>query len=262
VPGRWLRRLRPAGPSATRLICLPFAGGAASAYLPLAARLEPEIEVVAVQYPGRQDRWPEPPLESLTTLADLVSEALLADPDRRPLALFGHSLGATLAYEVVRRLERDGSLTVLGLFASARRAPSRYGEDPAHARDDAALLDELTATGGLDPDIRADPELLELVLPAIRADYVAIESYRHPPGPVPRCPITLLLGDQDPLVTAEEARQWRHHTEGEFETISLPGGHFYVNEHWPRIATLVERRCRRWRHGAAWPASALTQHRG
>ncbi len=243
--GRWLRRIRPAGPSATRLVCLPYAGGAANAYLPLAAKLGPDIEVLAVQYPARQDRWLEPPVENLTTLADHVFDALLADEDRRPLALFGHSMGATLGYEVGRRLESEGTLAPIRLFASARRAPSRYRSDPVHLRDDAALLDELSSLGGLDPALRADAEVLALVMPTVRSDYAAIELYRHPPGPVLRCPITLLLGEDDPLVTPEEARQWREHTNGGVETLVFPGGHFYLNDRWSEVAALIERHCRR-----------------
>lgn len=266
-PGLWLRPLSPrspagsggpAGPAGIRLICMPYAGGAAGVYRPFAAAFGPDVEVVAVQYPGRQDRWSEPPPAGVTVLADRIADALRAQDDHRPLALFGHSMGATVAYEVGRRLERLGAPAPTHLFASARRAPSRYRDDPVHLHDDAFLLDELERTGGLDPGVRADPDLLELVLPTIRGDYTAIESYRHPPGPVLRCPITVLLGADDPLATPDEARSWTAHSDGGVEFITFPGGHFYLTDRWEQIATIVERRCRHEppqpRPGGAAPA--------
>src|SRR6059058_3650797 len=106
VNGTWLRRFGPVLDSGVRLICFPHAGGSASAYVPLARALAPEVEVLAVQYPGRQDRRHEPPIEDVNRLADLAADVLPTD-SARPYALFGHSMGALVAYETALRLSQD-----------------------------------------------------------------------------------------------------------------------------------------------------------
>lgn len=122
----WCRRFRSAGNPAARLVCLPHAGGAAPFYVPVAAALSPDVDVVAVQYPGRQDRRTEEPIDDLAALADRLYEVLRRQPEL-PFALLGHSMGAVLAFEVARRLEADGR-GPSRLFASGRRAPSMYRE--------------------------------------------------------------------------------------------------------------------------------------
>ena len=119
--GVWIRRYRPAPEAAVRLVCLPHAGGSASYYLPMAQALAPGADVLAAQYPGRQDRYAEPPSESVRELAERIVEAVGGDD--RPLALFGHSMGAVVAYEMALQLEAAGRAPVR-LFVSGRRAPS------------------------------------------------------------------------------------------------------------------------------------------
>src|SRR4051794_9909349 len=135
----WLRRFHPAPQAAARLVCLPHAGGSASYYHPLSAALSPAVEAVAVQYPGRQDRRSEPLVDDLLVLADRLADALADEPG--PLALFGHSMGAVLAFEVARRLEREGR-EIAALFVSGRRAPTAHRDEWLHRVGDAELLDE------------------------------------------------------------------------------------------------------------------------
>jgi pyochelin biosynthetic protein PchC len=224
----WIRRFRPATPGTVRLVCFPHAGGSASFFHPLSTVLAPGVEVLGVQYPGRQDRRHEPGLTSMGDLADRAAEELIAYTDS-PLAFFGHSLGAVLAYEVALRLEESTGQPLDRLFASGRRAPSRYREDRVHLRDDAGILAEVRLLSGTDASLMGDPELVRMILPAIRGDYTAIETYRHTPGRLLSCPVTALTGDADPRTTVDEARAWSEHTTGDFDLSIFPGGHFFIS---------------------------------
>ncbi|MDJ0346723.1 thioesterase II family protein [Streptomyces sp. H10-C2] len=225
----WIRRYHPAPESRIRLVALPHAGGSATYFHPLSAALSPEVETLAVQYPGRQDRRHEAPVQDIGGLADHVTEALRPYVDR-PLALFGHSMGSTIAFEVARRLERDGTPPV-ALIASGRRAPRTDRREGIHRLDDAAILAEVRLLGGTDETMLQDEELVALTLTALRNDYKAVETYRCDPGAVLSCPVTVLVGDNDPRVSIEEARAWGAHTTAEFGLHVFSGGHFYLAEH-------------------------------
>ncbi|MGW2836680.1 thioesterase II family protein [Streptomyces sp. NPDC001493] len=224
----WLRRYHAAGADAVTLVCFPHAGGSAGWFHPYSAALAPTVGVVAVQYPGRQDRLAEPCVEDLGELAEAIHQQLLAL--RGPLAFFGHSMGASLAFEVARRRELDCAGAPLMLFLSGRRAPDthRPATEPVGSLDDAGLLARMRRLGGTHTQLLADPEIVDLVLPAVRGDYRAVESYQCPPGTVLRSPLTVLTGSEDPLTTAEEADAWRHHTTGGCTVHTFPGGHFFL----------------------------------
>ncbi|GGU76152.1 oleoyl-ACP hydrolase [Streptomyces albospinus] len=246
---RWIRRFRPADDAPVGLVCFPHAGGSATFYFPLAGALSPRLDVLAVQYPGRQDRLSEPCLEDIHELADRVTAAL--EPwTGRPLAFFGHSMGATVAYEVARNLERAGK-PPLGLFASGRRAPSRYRDQAVHRRDDDGLVAALKELNGTDEAVFDDEELLRMVLPAIRADYTAVDTYRPREGPRLSCPVSVLVGDSDPGTTLEEADAWREHTTGPCELTVFPGGgHFYLNSRTEQVTKIVVRDIGAWTQGS------------
>jgi len=238
----WIRRYFPSARAAVQLICLPHAGGSASFYRPVAQALSPRIEVLSVQYPGRQDRRHEPMIDDLGTLADQVCEAVDAVIDR-PFALFGHSMGATLAFEVAVRLERRQRIP-LRVFVSGRRAPSRTREEWVHLEDDTRLIAELRKLSGTDQRIFGDEEVLRMVLPAIRNDYRAAERYRYTPGPRLSCPVTALVGDSDPKAGGEETDAWRTHTDAEFELLTYRGGHFYLLDHTADVLRVIDERLR------------------
>lgn len=236
--GTWIRRYHQAPDSPVQLVCFAHAGGSASFFFPVAKALAPAIDVLAVQYPGRQDRRTEPNIDNIPDLADAVFPALrpLAD---RPLAFFGHSMGAILAYEVALRLEKDGAPPLTLMYASGRRAPSRYRDESVHTRDDAGIVDELRKLSGTNADLLGDPETLEMILPAVKADYTAVETYEHTPGLTVSCPIIAVIGDTDPRVTSDEAKSWAEHTTGSFELRTLPGGHFYLVDQAPQVIKLI-----------------------
>ncbi|MFG2425059.1 thioesterase II family protein [Streptomyces sp. NPDC048448] len=227
--GTWLRQLHPAPASGPRLICFPHAGGSASYFFRLSRAMHPMMEVLAVQYPGRQDRRTEPFADSLEELADHIVAELRTLPPR-PLVLFGHSMGATVAFEVARRWEQRGG-EVLALLASGRRAPSCVRAEQAHTLDDAAFVTELRKLSGTDQQIFDDEQFLAMFLPAIRSDYRLVDEYRLTPGRRLRCPVVGMVGDDDPQVTLTEARSWADHTMADFALRVYDGGHFYLNTH-------------------------------
>lgn len=240
----WIRNYHPGAGGGCRLACFPHAGGSASFYFPVSRALAGSAEVLCVQYPGRQDRRFETPIGRIEELADRVAEVVRPVFETEPMALFGHSMGAVVAFEVARRLERDTGRAPAALFASGRRAPglaARYPET-VHQLGDAAVIAELRQLSGTESALFEDEELLAAALPAIRNDYRAIETYSCDPGAKIGCPIVALVGAQDPRVTVEEAAAWERHTDAGFELLTFPGGHFYLTEQAEAVIDQVRRR--------------------
>lgn len=231
----WMRAFHPSPQSPSRLVCFPHAGGSASFYHPVSAALSPSVDVLALQYPGRQERRTEPMIDNIGDLADQVHEVLQGRLDGRPTAFFGHSMGAVVAFEVARRLEAGSGPSPVHLYASGRRAPATRRAERVHLGDDEQVLAELRGLSGTDSRVLGDEELLRMVLPAIRNDYRAIENYRGDAGARVRCPVTVLVGDDDPKTSIDEARAWQGHTTGGFTMEVFTGGHFYLAGHQPAI---------------------------
>ena len=234
----WFRNFAPAPTAPVRLACLPHAGGSASFYLPMARGLSPSIDVIGAQYPGRQDRRHEPCRATIGELADELAEALLPWCDR-PLALFGHSMGSTLAYEVTRRLEDRPDVAPVHLFASGRRAPSVPANDRVHELGDEGILAELKKLSGTMSRVLGDEEIMRMALPAIRADYTAAETYVDLGGGPVRCSITVFTGDNDARTSIDAARRWQEHTTGAFDFHVFSGGHFFLVEHSAAVMEMI-----------------------
>jgi surfactin synthase thioesterase subunit len=234
----WCRRYRPARNPAARLVCLPHAGGSAPFFRPVAMALNPQIDVVAIQLPGRQERRNEKPIDDMAELADRV-QAILARQPELPLTLFGHSMGAVIAFEVTRRLEAAGRGPVR-VFASGRRGPATHRDETVHLRDDAGILDEVRKMAGTASSVLGDDELMRAALPALRADYRATETYTCPPEVTVNCPITVLAGDNDPKTTVDEAKAWASHTTAPFDLHVFTGGHFFLTDHADEIIKILD----------------------
>ncbi|WP_320784007.1 thioesterase II family protein [Streptomyces sp. CRN 30] len=234
----WIRRLVSTPAGRPRLVCFPHAGGSAGYFRPLAVALSPHLETVAVQYPGRQERRGEAPLESVGRLAD-EAFAALAPALSGPFAFFGHSLGALVAFEVARRFEAAGETGPARLFASAVCAPSVLRRPTAHLADDETLVAELRALAGADRGGLSAAEVRGLPLPAVRADYRAVEHYRVEPGARIGAPVTALVGTEDPIVSRDDAAAWAGHTTAGGTLRVFDGGHFYLDHQVHRVAETV-----------------------
>ncbi|MFE1894791.1 thioesterase II family protein [Streptomyces yangpuensis] len=208
-----------------RLVCFAHAGGSAAAFR--SWDMGPDVEVVGVQYPGRADRFGDPFPDDLEQLGREVGEAI-ATLDERPTALFGHSLGALVAYEAARHLEDIGQAPV-HLFASACRSPQVTDSGPPLAGlDDATLAAEVMKMGGTEALVLEDPELRDLVLPYIRADFTLIEAYAPLVEPLAVTPVMALNAVADPYATGAEMDGWAGVTQAGFRVERFPGDHFYL----------------------------------
>ncbi|MGV9667391.1 thioesterase II family protein [Nocardia niigatensis] len=241
----WLRELKSDPRPDTVLVCFPPGGGSVTAYRELAQRFGSGTAVFGVQYPGRQDRLADEPISVLTELADRAATDLLAWPKDVRLAIFGHSMGATVAYEAARRVEAGGR-ALTHLFVSGRPAPAFSETARLHAGPDEGLIADLERLSN-DPAsvriLRDEPGLAEVVLPALRSDYRAVETYRHRPGAPLRAPITTLVSSADPTTSAAQAGEWRDYTAAGFDLATFPGGHFYLDlpENQPVLVDLIAR---------------------
>ncbi|NMM92502.1 hypothetical protein B2J88_51150 [Rhodococcus sp. SRB_17] len=238
-PSGWFRTFGATADPAARLVCFPHAGGSATYFRQLWSALPPSIQLEAVQYPGRQDRRSEPFADTVTGLAELIADAFEWRDDV-PTAFFGHSMGATVAFEVARRLESRGGNMLL-LFVSGRRAPDFLPVDPVRLDTDADVLAELRRLGGTAASLLGDDDVLQMILPAVRNDYRAAEAYRYQPGPSLSCPIVVLHGSDDCRVSSIEADGWRHHTSDTCSRYALDGSHFYLDTEYSAVASLVVR---------------------
>ncbi|GGW82077.1 pyochelin biosynthetic protein PchC [Streptomyces lucensis JCM 4490] len=226
-PSPWFRRHAPAGPVRLRLVCLPHAGGTATFFRSWEGALGAGVEVLATRYPGRQERIAEPCMTDLEPLADAVAEELTGFLDV-PVALFGHSMGASVAYEVALRLQRSHPGAVAGLFVSAREAPHLVTPRTVHLRDDDGVLEEVRRLGGSDAALLEDPSLRDILLPPLRADFRIAGTYRAA-APVPvRCPVAAYAGEHDTGAAPDAVRRWSEVSAGPFDLTVMRGGHFYL----------------------------------
>jgi surfactin synthase thioesterase subunit len=223
----WLAR-SPAHPEGRlRLFCFPYAGGSASAYARWGDELPAEVDVCPIQLPGRDNRLAEPPFTRLVPLAAALADAL--EPHLEgAFAFFGHSMGALASYELTCELLRRGRVVPLHLFVSACRAPHLPDPDPpVHALPEPELIEELRRLDGTSEQVLENAELRLLVLPTLRADFAACETYVHARAEPLSIPITAFGGLSDAKVSREQLAAWREHTRDVFSLRMFPGNHFF-----------------------------------
>jgi medium-chain acyl-[acyl-carrier-protein] hydrolase len=231
-------------PSAWRLFCFPHAGGAASFFFDLARKLAPGVECACVQLPGRGARLGEAPHFSVADIANEVANALAPEMLDKPFAFYGHSFGGVVAFEVIKQLRRDGMPLPEHLFVGAAPPPrNQTHETPLHNLPDREFIDGVQARyAGIPSAVLAEPDILRLLLPAVRADLTAFETYLYQPGDALTCPITAFVGVDDPVAGVERSAGWRPHTSNRFETVVLPGDHFFLRLGSDRLARCLRER--------------------
>lgn len=227
----WLHRFPTASAPVARLFCFHHAGGNAMAFRLWQGALPEGLELAAIQLPGRSNRLREPPVDRVEPMVEAVAEAISNFQDL-PYVFFGHSMGALLAFEVARAIASAGHNLPQQLFLSSHKPPHlpRPNRD-IHQLDDDAFLAELDSRyGGVPAEILEHRDLLDLLLPALRADVTALETFVAADRTPIACPITALGGERDRSAGFEQLEAWRGYTTGAFVVRQFPGGHFYLND--------------------------------
>ncbi len=238
LPDPWSSCPDPRPGADFQLFCLPYAGGAASAYRAWPKAFGPRVEVVAMQLPGREQRIRERPAVEPEQVASAIARA--AD---RPYAIFGHSMGGRLGFDVVRILRARGRPLPVRLYPS--------GANPPHARiagpltgmstvADEEFAARLVAAGGVPAAVVAEAELFEMFLPMLRADFTWVDGYTYTDGPPLPMPIVAFAGAADPVAPVSRMHEWGRHTTAPFTLHTLPGGHFFLHDRLPELSGVIE----------------------
>lgn len=227
--GAWFQFPRSVDDACLELFCFPHAGSGASAYRDWPAHMPASVSICAVQLPGRESRFTEPALDSAESVVDALLPALTSRLGRRSFAFFGHSMGALLAFETAMRLQRlnlPGPVRLLVSGCGAPHLPDRG--PPLKGLADDAFVAELRRMNGMPREILSNAELLEVLLPVLRADTALCEDYVRDVGPRLACPISAYGGTDDYRVDPAALDAWREHTVSSFTSRMFAGGHFFI----------------------------------
>jgi medium-chain acyl-[acyl-carrier-protein] hydrolase len=242
----WIVRPKVAGCKPdVRLFCFPYAGGGASAFRGWADLVPPGIEICAIQLPGREERLKEAPLRALLPLTEQIAQATASLRDR-PFAFFGHSMGGLVAFELARLLRQRREPLPRHLVVSGSGAPQLRDAEPRLSElSDPELVARLRRFEGTPEAVLESPELLELVLPSLRADFALRDDYVYDPQPPLAVPITVFGGEDDPDVGLAALGGWCALTEKRFHLRRFPGGHFYLRSQRAELLAAIVAQVRR-----------------
>lgn len=236
-----LRRLSGESRPALRLLCFPWCGAGASVYRKLASNLPPHIELLAVQLPGREDRYAD---DKLFRMQQVVAQVLhdIADLNDLPLILFGHSMGALVAYEVALAMHAQLACEPAALIVSGHAAPDAAAAHDKgwHRASDEAFIANLRRLGGTPDEILADVQMMRLLMPMLRADYEILENYVYRREQVLSCPLLACAGERDAEVTASGMQAWRRYSSGVSHVQWFSGDHFYVSTQAPALSQCLQ----------------------
>lgn len=224
----WFIRPKPNETAPVRLFCFPYAGGSAAIFREWPQRLI-DADVCVANLPGHGGRRLEQPFTRLLPLARQIAEAIVPWLDK-PFVFFGHSMGALISFELARQLRKTARPLPVQLFLSSRPAPHIPNSGPLrHACSDQDFIQELRRLNGTPREILNDEELLQLMIPVLKADFAICETYQYQPEPALACPITVFGGQEDNEFPRELLEAWREHTTKTFKMYLFPGDHFYLN---------------------------------
>jgi medium-chain acyl-[acyl-carrier-protein] hydrolase len=239
--GQYVRPI-PLPEASIRLFAFPYAGGSAVAYHSWAGLLGSKIELISIQYPGRGRLMGKAPYRNMSNLVDEVL-GTVTDFAEKPFWFFGHSMGATVAFELARRLRALKLPLPRGLVVSARSGPTfdTGQRQAAHTYSDPDFLVHLQRYGGMRPEILCSPDMLRFLMPLIRADLEALETWAYVPQTPLDLPIIALGGEADHSVSPASLKAWGELTTARFDCRLLPGGHFYLQEQAPEVISILRR---------------------
>ncbi|MFC6338648.1 alpha/beta fold hydrolase [Pseudomonas karstica] len=238
---RWIRRFEPRPLARMYLFCLAHAGGGARFFASWARLLPPNIEVIALQLPGREERINEPLIDQMRPLVNGLT-AVLPDWLDRPYALFGHSMGAAVAHEVCLALQRQSLRQPTCLIVSGREGPNRHHGGSLHLAEDGRLLADIAGLGGSPSALQTCPELQSMALPILRNDYKLIETYRPDPQRARlNVPIEVLVGRDDRELNPGDAEAWADETDKGIRLHPFEGGHFYLTPQREMVLRCISR---------------------
>lgn len=225
----WIFRPRPNPSARLRLFCVPYAGRGASLYRDWPELVSSQVELCALQLPGRENRLREAPFKRLADAVQAAAQVFQSYLDI-PFALFGHSMGALFCFELARLLRAQYAITPVHLFISARRAPQLPDRRPplCPLPNDQFVAEIRRRYNGVPGEVLRDPDLMELLLPVLRADVEMLETYTYTPGLPFECPITTFGGREDTETRYEELAAWKEQTHTRFQTIMFSGDHFFL----------------------------------
>lgn len=236
---QWIVRPAPCASPRLRLLCVPYAGGGASLFRRWPGFLPSDVEILAVQLPGREKRLNHPPCADLRVIVDNLLTALCPFLDR-PLAMFGYSMGTRIAFELARKLRaRDGMEPAHLLMAACKAPQIPEPPNPRFLLPDAEFKEALRRLGGTPDEVLDNDELMDLFLPAVRADFALKESYVHQPCAPFACPITAFCGDRDDEAPPDEVSPWHTQTSGEFRMRIFEGRHFFMHDNFNAFLSAI-----------------------
>ncbi|AVI65895.1 putative thioesterase [Shewanella sp. WE21] len=230
-----------------RLFCFPFAGGSAATFRDWPQGLMSEVEICSINLPGRGARFEDAAIDNMDQLTDALIEALKGEMDR-PFFFFGHSMGAMVAFELARKLRQLGCRIPEHLFLSGRPAPKRV--PASHMPEpvpDEGLIAMLAALNGTQQGVLENAELLEFMLPPLRADMTLVQTHSYAPQAPLSSSLTIFSGESDPTLTDDDLKRWRYQTSAAFRLHILPGDHFFLNTSREALLSIIDQKLRTYR---------------
>jgi medium-chain acyl-[acyl-carrier-protein] hydrolase len=210
------------------MFCFPHAGGGPATFSQWPAKLPADVEVWGAHLPGRGNRFLDPSIDRLEPLVEALGEAIISFLEK-PFVFYGHSMGTLVSFELARWLRRHNLPQPAQLFVSSRAAPHVPSRrNPLHHLPDAELIGELNQFNGTPKEILENSELMQLLMPAIRADFAILETYVYAPDASFSFPITVFGSFEDPDISVDDLGSWREHTTGSCVVRMLPGDHFFI----------------------------------
>lgn len=235
----WLKNYSSTTQARLRLLCLPYVGAGASAYRTWARALPPDIELYALQLPGREARRREEPYTQLEPLIKTLTQIIASLPPL-PLALFGHSLGAIIGFELARNLRRQHGINPIHMFVAGQAAPQiQPSEQKIHLLPDEEFIQRLREYNGTSEEVLQHMEILQMLLPVMRADFALCENYTYYSDTPLNCPISIFCGSEDNQVSEEDLLAWSSQSAYPVKFHKLKGDHFFMRQEHEELLTTI-----------------------